>query len=103
MGALGSVDDVSGYHQCETCDNVLLHKYVLATIPSVCSFFDIGILQALGGMVVGLVTKYAGGVVKGFALIAGMYASFLYSISIFLRCNLLYVWDMVIGTHKHPL
>jgi UDP-sugar transporter A1/2/3 len=27
--------------------------------------------QAFGGMVVGLVTKYAGGVVKGFALIAG--------------------------------
>lgn len=28
-------------------------------------------LQAFGGLVVGLVTKYAGGVVKGFALIAG--------------------------------
>jgi hypothetical protein len=27
--------------------------------------------KALGGLVVGLVTKYAGGVVKGFALIAG--------------------------------
>jgi hypothetical protein len=26
----------------------------------------------LGGLVVGLVTKYAGGVVKGFALIAGI-------------------------------
>eukprot|EP00598_Pedospumella_elongata_P012526 CAMPEP_0184995884 /NCGR_PEP_ID=MMETSP1098-20130426/54419_1 /TAXON_ID=89044 /ORGANISM="Spumella elongata, Strain CCAP 955/1" /LENGTH=82 /DNA_ID=CAMNT_0027522235 /DNA_START=1 /DNA_END=249 /DNA_ORIENTATION=+ len=30
------------------------------------------ITNALGGMVVGLVTKYAGGVVKGFALIAGI-------------------------------
>ena len=29
-------------------------------------------LQAMGGLVVGLVTKYAGGVVKGFALIAGI-------------------------------
>lgn len=29
-------------------------------------------MQAFGGLVVGLVTKYAGGVVKGFALIAGM-------------------------------
>ena len=29
-------------------------------------------LQAFGGLVVGLVTKYAGGVVKGFALIAGI-------------------------------
>lgn len=28
-------------------------------------------MQAFGGLVVGLVTKYAGGVVKGFALIAG--------------------------------
>jgi solute carrier family 35 (UDP-sugar transporter), member A1/2/3 len=28
--------------------------------------------NALGGVVVGLVTKYAGGVVKGFALIAGI-------------------------------
>ena len=27
--------------------------------------------QALGGLIVGLVTKYAGGVKKGFALIAG--------------------------------
>ncbi len=32
-------------------------------------------VQALGGLVVGLVTKYAGGVVKGFALIAGEYAA----------------------------
>ena len=30
------------------------------------------ILQAFGGVVVGFVTKYAGGVVKGFALIAGV-------------------------------
>ena len=28
--------------------------------------------SAVGGMVVGLVTKYAGGVTKGFALIAGI-------------------------------
>jgi len=30
------------------------------------------ISNAFGGVVVGLVTKYAGGVVKGFALIAGI-------------------------------
>ena len=30
------------------------------------------ITNAFGGVVVGLVTKYAGGVVKGFALIAGI-------------------------------
>lgn len=41
--------------------------------PYMCSFTYSFLLcvQALGGMVVGLVTKYAGGVVKGFALIAG--------------------------------
>jgi hypothetical protein len=32
---------------------------------------SLSLSQALGGLVVGLVTKYAGGVVKGFALIAG--------------------------------
>ena len=60
-----------------------------------------GILQALGGMVVGLVTKYAGGVVKGFALIAGMYMSFLYSISIFRCCNLCCVGMSYTGIHTH--
>jgi hypothetical protein len=30
-----------------------------------------GMSKAAGGLVVGFVTKYAGGVVKGFALIAG--------------------------------
>lgn len=38
-------------------------------------FFSRTQLQAFGGLVVGLVTKYAGGVVKGFALIAGRYAN----------------------------
>lgn len=30
-------------------------------------------IQAFGGIVIGFVTKYAGGVRKGFALIAGNY------------------------------
>lgn len=34
--------------------------------------FLINSLQALGGLIVGFVTKYAGGVLKGFALIAGI-------------------------------
>ena len=52
-------------------------------------------------MVVGLVTKYAGGVVKGFALIAGMYASFLYSVWMFLRGNLCCVGMSCTGIHTY--
>mmetsp|Transcript_20230 Transcript_20230/g.29047 ORF Transcript_20230/g.29047 Transcript_20230/m.29047 type:complete len:332 (+) Transcript_20230:188-1183(+) len=50
------------------------------SIPSWATFFngwDVYtlipvIINAMGGLVVGLVTKYAGGVIKGFALVAGL-------------------------------
>lgn len=40
-------------------------------MPKTNNFSISFIEKAFGGLVVGLVTKYAGGVVKGFALIAG--------------------------------
>jgi hypothetical protein len=40
-------------------------------MPKMNNHLIVFIEKAFGGLVVGLVTKYAGGVVKGFALIAG--------------------------------
>lgn len=51
--------------------NVRLPYSVLCFGAPRAYFLHCVLLQAFGGMVVGLVTKYAGGVVKGFALIAG--------------------------------
>ena len=45
-------------------DNFFAHWNILTFIPVLCNAF--------GGIIVGLVTKYAGGVKKGFALIAGL-------------------------------
>lgn len=39
-------------------------------------------IKALGGLIVGLVTKYAGGVKKGFALIAGVVFDVMISVKI---------------------
>lgn len=50
--------------KCEIKDNFFAYWDKFTFIPV--------ISNALGGLIVGLVTKYAGGILKGFALIAGL-------------------------------